>query len=590
MPQSSITLSLPTVPKLLTMPLQLNSPPAQGRRLPNKGWLVSQDEHADVIYKFNHWEKAQLSFNEISIYALLAQQQEPFPAWVGMPALSVANEHIIQVLEHAKGGSLDQYLMRQARAGVTPDCSQYTYHLLLQIALGMQQLHARDIVHRDLKAENVLVCDTLAHTQTHRAPRVKIADFDRSAYLAQHSYFHTTVGSLFHQAPELLLEQAYMHAVDVYAFGILIYEISHRARAYSNVATGLPGSIDKQTFITQVTHDSRRPVWQHPDPKLHQLAQQCWAHSPDARPDFAHIVQTLTSLCAAPEQQLVSKTPTTMAQVSPNMGIARTQGKVRQSMEDCATLISHEGMHIAAVFDGLLGARSSEYAAWYLPLYLTHQLNTHPSTPISELIQDAFSSTQARLRRMDPPIQCGTTATVVIVDDTHMHIAWAGDSPAWLFRRHACAPYYTAIPLVLAHHPDEPMEALRLMQQGAYIGRENKILDSGEEVPWGPVRVFLDETKPHNGIALSRALGVLQYAQVLTHNAEIVQLARHTDDLFLVLGSDGIAETLTSKDYYALHQNTHTPQETAQAIIHAVVEGGAPDNATAIVIDLQARP
>lgn len=82
------------------------------------------------------------------------------------------------------------------------------------IVLGIEHIHKMGIIHRDIKLENILISND-GYT--------KITDFD----MAICSLIATeNAGTIGYKAPEMITEKDYNQAVDWWALGILIYELS----------------------------------------------------------------------------------------------------------------------------------------------------------------------------------------------------------------------------------------------------------------------------------------------------------------------------------------------------------------------------
>ncbi|KAL0044626.1 hypothetical protein WJX82_003477 [Trebouxia sp. C0006] len=128
------------------------------------------------------------------------------------------------VLEYMEGGDLHEALM-DAHSGAQR-ASLLSWHrqgakLALDIAKGLESLHARKIVHCDITSKNVLLnkgC-TIA----------KIADCGLSRMLDSHAFSSTGTnplhGTLVYAAPELLLGYKCTDKVDMYSVGVLLWEI-----------------------------------------------------------------------------------------------------------------------------------------------------------------------------------------------------------------------------------------------------------------------------------------------------------------------------------------------------------------------------
>jgi serine/threonine protein kinase len=91
--------------------------------------------------------------------------------------------------------------------------------IVRQVALALAHLHARDIVHRDLKLENILVVNEASW-------QVKLADFGSAVQAAGGR--RTICGTLEYLAPEVANREEYGSPVDIWCLGVLMFELLHR--------------------------------------------------------------------------------------------------------------------------------------------------------------------------------------------------------------------------------------------------------------------------------------------------------------------------------------------------------------------------
>lgn len=155
----------------------------------------------------------------------------------------------------------------------------------LQVAQGMDYIHRNGIIHRDLAARNVLVDE---HSQC------KVADFGLSRSVRDSEtdvYQQKSKGALpvRWMAPECLYLQVFTTKSDVWAFGILLWEIVTLG------STPYPG-LSAQEVIHAV-RDGRvmaQPV--HCRWELYRLMRACWHPDPKERPPFSKLATDLDQL------------------------------------------------------------------------------------------------------------------------------------------------------------------------------------------------------------------------------------------------------------------------------------------------------
>lgn len=137
---------------------------------------------------------------------------------------SLHHPNIITVLDYgfdvAGQPFFTMELLENARtilnAGVSAPLAEKV-RLLLELLQALAYLHRRGILHRDLKPGNILVVDNT----------VKVLDFGLSLAIArsQTRPQEMVAGTLAYMAPETLLEEQISAASDLYAFGMITYEI-----------------------------------------------------------------------------------------------------------------------------------------------------------------------------------------------------------------------------------------------------------------------------------------------------------------------------------------------------------------------------
>ncbi|RIA94784.1 kinase-like domain-containing protein, partial [Glomus cerebriforme] len=128
------------------------------------------------------------------------------------------------VLEYAKNGSLRNYLDKSYDKS-----DWYTKIIdLWHIANGLNDIHANDLIHRDLHIGNILYTNLTCITDMGLC---KPADYNTLENTKKSVY-----GVLPYIAPEILQGQNYTKAADIYSFGIIMYEIISGLPPYHNVS------------------------------------------------------------------------------------------------------------------------------------------------------------------------------------------------------------------------------------------------------------------------------------------------------------------------------------------------------------------
>ena len=120
------------------------------------------------------------------------------------------------VMEYCSGGELKHYLYEK---GPLPEDEAYS--IILQIVEAVRQCHNSNIIHRDLKLENILFSDF-----THS--RVKIVDFGIAGMFVRAGLgSKANAGSLRYMAPEILNEvgTSSTPALDIWSIGVIIYAL-----------------------------------------------------------------------------------------------------------------------------------------------------------------------------------------------------------------------------------------------------------------------------------------------------------------------------------------------------------------------------
>lgn len=214
------------------------------------------------------------------------------------------------VMEYMAGGSLDDLLVR-ARTASSQLSIQEVLAICTQIAQGMRAL-STSIVHRDLKPANVLLTDGAT-------PTLKIADFGlaKLAEAATRTGTFKGWGTPPYMAPESFEDAASTAAVDVYAAGVLFYEV-----ATLTLPIVPPHKGDWRTAHLLTPPKDPRSVRSELTPAFSQLVLSMLQKDPRKRPaNWDEVIERLAALEA----------PTRRTDVSALVGLATE--RMRRTME-----------------------------------------------------------------------------------------------------------------------------------------------------------------------------------------------------------------------------------------------------------------
>jgi len=152
------------------------------------------------------------------------------------------------------------------------------------IARGMKYLHDNGIVHGDLKCDNVLLQSSHVDAKGFTA---KVADFGLSRKLGHSTHLSTkSFGTITHMPPELLLDGHLSSKVDVYSFGVIMWELETGETPFKDMRYA--------EVMRAIVVDKKRPQFAPGTPEDYvALAQLCWNSDPQARPSFEVVLDEL---------------------------------------------------------------------------------------------------------------------------------------------------------------------------------------------------------------------------------------------------------------------------------------------------------
>ncbi|KAL4319478.1 hypothetical protein GQ457_18G018620 [Hibiscus cannabinus] len=180
------------------------------------------------------------------------------------------------VTEFMSGGSVYDYLHKHKGVFKLPTLLK----VAIDVSKGMNYLHQNNIIHRDLKAANLLMDENEV---------VKVADFGVARVKTQSGVMTAETGTYRWMAPEVIEHKPYDHKADVFSFGIVLWELLTGKIPYEFLTP-------LQAAVGVVQKGLRPTIPKHTNPKLTELLERCWQQDPSLRPDFAEIIEILQKI------------------------------------------------------------------------------------------------------------------------------------------------------------------------------------------------------------------------------------------------------------------------------------------------------
>lgn len=203
--------------------------------------LLCEHNTTHDVFAIKTVKKARI-INEHKLHTIFAERNilsvSHHPFIVSMYFAFQTDKKFYIGLEYVPGGALFRFL----QIGRTMKISEVRFYVA-EVALALDYLHSKGILYRDLKLENVLLCQD---------GHVKLTDFGLSKIMVEKGNFQQTstfCGTNEYLSPEMISDKPYGFEIDWWTLGIFTYEFlfsetpfydKNLKKLYNNILTKEP--------------------------------------------------------------------------------------------------------------------------------------------------------------------------------------------------------------------------------------------------------------------------------------------------------------------------------------------------------------
>ncbi|NXO86763.1 PASK kinase, partial [Sitta europaea] len=188
------------------------------------------------------------------------------------------NECFFQLVMEKHGSGLDLFTFIDNHPNLDEPLASYIFR---QLVSAVGYLHCRNILHRDIKDENIVIAEDFT---------IKLVDFGSAAYLEPGKLFYTFCGTIEYCSPEVLAGKPYHGPeLEMWSLGITLYTLVLGENPFCELEEALAAVLSPPRPVSEGLMDLLAGLL-HPDPEqrmtLAMLAEDPWLRQPVNLADY----------------------------------------------------------------------------------------------------------------------------------------------------------------------------------------------------------------------------------------------------------------------------------------------------------------
>ncbi|MCC8028387.1 MAG: Stk1 family PASTA domain-containing Ser/Thr kinase [Lachnospiraceae bacterium] len=195
------------------------------------------------------------------------------------------------IMEYVSGITLKTYIEKKGRLNY-----KETLSIAIQVARGIQAAHAKHIIHRDIKPQNIMISTE---------GKVKVTDFGIARAVSENTIHSDVMGSVHYASPEQARNGYVSNRSDIYSLGIVMYEMVTGRVPFdgdSTVAVAIKHLQDEMVSPAEYADDL--PI------SLEKIILKCTQKSADRRYDsMENLLVDLRKSLLSPNEDFVTMVP-----------------------------------------------------------------------------------------------------------------------------------------------------------------------------------------------------------------------------------------------------------------------------------------